>query len=147
MQIQSNVLFAEQIWALWSARHLQVCMMLKVKKTNWLKHFRKEHFQNCMVVYDHTAWIGIWITKRPGTNSDNCFIFKKIYESLRTGNSKKVFWPIVNPFTYALFLSERKSSSYLLFTFCFYSKKLNSIHSFVINLLAYYIEDCRILSP
>ena len=26
----------------------------------------------------HTAWIGIWMTKRPGATSDNGFIFKKI---------------------------------------------------------------------
>ena len=26
----------------------------------------------------HTAWIGIWMTKRPGATSDNGFILKKI---------------------------------------------------------------------
>ena len=29
----------------------------------------------------HTAWIGIWMTKRPGATSDNGFIFKKINEN------------------------------------------------------------------
>ena len=29
----------------------------------------------------HTAWIWIWMTKRPGTTSDNGFIFKKINEN------------------------------------------------------------------
>ena len=29
----------------------------------------------------HTAWIGIWMTKRPGATSDNGFIFKKIHEN------------------------------------------------------------------
>ena len=31
----------------------------------------------------HTAWIGIWMTKRPGATSDNGFIFKKSNENIK----------------------------------------------------------------
>ena len=50
MQIQSNVLFAEQIWAVTiSQTFASMHVVERKKKHNWLKHFRKERSSTVVI--------------------------------------------------------------------------------------------------
>ena len=45
-----------------------------------------------VIIAVHTAWIGIWMKKRPGASSDNNFIFKKINEFWYIKDLKEECW-------------------------------------------------------
>ena len=48
----------------------------KKKKPRIIYRASRCHFGSNLLWIIHTAWIGIWMTKRPGTRSDNGFIPK-----------------------------------------------------------------------
>ena len=82
-----------------NAAEFQTISDLKsLQNREWHSFFSKSiffHFAINYLVAWHTAWIWIWMTKRPGATSDNCFIFKKINENLNNKREEKScepFW-------------------------------------------------------
>ena len=90
----------------------------------------------------HTAWIRIWMTKRPGTNSDNSFILKirkKNYIIKETKRSYGRFWiyQLISTANSALILIGSVFLFSLVIFICFFEYKIivrTSAWSFVIQI-------------
>ena len=76
LRIQTLMCELQSIWEMF----IRVCFTLYAKKS------KKNMAQKFGA---HTAWIWIWMTKRPGATSNNGFLFKQINENLNIKEKEK----------------------------------------------------------
>ena len=68
--------------AAWELLHTTIYYQKEEKKAeNYHSSLHSCSYHCVCTKSRHTAWIGIWMTKRPGAISDDGFVFKKINEN------------------------------------------------------------------